>query len=110
MIAVTPHEMETINALLRQYVPEAQVRAFGSRCNGNHKPYSDLDIAVLAPQKLTFNQLTSLRGAFNACPLPYSVDVLDYNAISEEFRNIINQKYTQWAVSSRQSQQRELSQ
>ena len=49
MIDLPPQHLETIRAILRRYLPECEVRAFGSRVTGPAKSYSDLDLAVVHP-------------------------------------------------------------
>ncbi len=93
MIEVSPEQLKTVTDILAQFVPESEVRVFGSRVNGNPKSYSDLDLAVIGREKIPIRLLGQLREAFEACELPFRVDVLDWNAIPESFRNIIQQNY-----------------
>ena len=93
MIDVSPEQLKTVTGILAQFVPECEVRAFGSRVNGNPKPYSDLDLAVIGNEKISIRILGQLREAFEASELSFRVDVLDWNAISESFQNIIAQNY-----------------
>ena len=44
--------METIKRILVEYVGDCEVRAFGSRGNGEASKYSDLDLAVVGPDRL----------------------------------------------------------
>ena len=65
------------------------MRVFGSRINGTAKPYSDLDLAVVGQKALDWRILAKLKEAFQESELPFRVDLLDWNAISDEFRNVI---------------------
>jgi predicted nucleotidyltransferase len=93
MIKATPAQLSAIKDVLARHLPEAEVRAFGSRVSGKPKQYSDLDLAVLAPQKLDATRLEETREAFAESDLPFRVDILDWNAISEEFREVIEASY-----------------
>ena len=91
MIDVTPEQLKTVTDILTQFVPECEVRVFGSRVNGTPQPYSDLDLAVIGKEKIPIRTLGLLREAFEASELPFRVDVLDWNAITESFQNVIEQ-------------------
>ncbi len=93
MIDLSPQQIETVRAILARHVPGCEVRAFGSRVRWTAKSYSDLDLAVLGPKKLKRDQLDALREAFTESDLPFRVDVLDWHAISEQFRTIITERF-----------------
>jgi predicted nucleotidyltransferase len=86
MIAITEAERAMVLAILAEHAPGCRVVAFGSRCKGTHKPYSDLDLAVLAAAPLTIGQWGTLSDAFAESDLPFRVDVVDYRSASESFR------------------------
>ena len=54
---------------------------------------SDLDIVLLGPARLSLGRLAALREAFAESELPIRIDVIDWHAISENFRNIIAAKF-----------------
>jgi len=89
MLDVGPEQLQTITAILRQFVPSCKVLAFGSRVNGQAKTYSDLDLAVIGTAPLPLRVLGQLREAFEASELPFRVDVLDWHAVPESFHAII---------------------
>jgi predicted nucleotidyltransferase len=93
MINVSPRQLETIKRILAEYVGGCEVRVFGSRVNGPAKEYSDLDVAVVSPNKIKLRCKMLLREAFEESDLPFRVDIIDYNAASDEFRTIIDAKY-----------------
>ncbi len=88
-IAVTPAEWEMVRAILQRKLPRHTVWAFGSRVRGNHKPYSDLDLAVIGQTALTIEQLAALSEAFSDSDLPWKVDLVDWANTTEAFRKII---------------------
>jgi type I restriction enzyme S subunit len=93
MIDVSPFQLDTIKKILQKHVPECEVRAFGSRATWTAKDYSDLDLAVVGKAKLSNKVLYALKDDFKESDLSFRVDVLDWNAISKEFRQVIEKKY-----------------
>ncbi len=93
MIAVSPKELEMILGILREHAPGSEVRAFGSRYKKTNTDRSDLDLAIVGQSKLSLATLGALRDAFEESDLPYRVDVLDYHAVSDEFREVIDAGY-----------------
>jgi predicted nucleotidyltransferase len=64
MICVSESELEIILDILRTYVPDCEVRAFGSRYKWMPKEYSDLDIAIVGKEKMILRLLDDIRDAF----------------------------------------------
>lgn len=93
MIDIRPDQMEIVKALLKRHVPEAEVRAFGSRVTGTAKGHSDLDLAIVAGEPLDFRTKVLLEEAFEESDLPFRVDVVDWATVSGEFRRIIERQY-----------------
>ena len=91
MIDLNPHHLETVRRILAEHVPACEVRAFGSRATWTAKDYSDLDLAIVGAGPLHRGALGRLKDAFEDSDLPIRVDVLDWHAISESFRNAIAQ-------------------
>ena len=91
MIDLNPHHLETVRRILTEHVPACEVRAFGSRATWTAKDYSDLDLAIVGAGPLHRGALGRLKDAFEDSDLPIRVDVLDWHAISESFRNAIAQ-------------------
>jgi type I restriction enzyme S subunit len=93
MIDASPQDLTTIKRILAKHLPECEVRAFGSRVSWTAKPYSDLDLVVLGPKKLSRKVLTLIKSAFEESAIPITVDVLDWHRISPEFRENIEKEY-----------------
>ena len=90
MIRLTAQDLEQVTAILRAQVPEYAVWAFGSRVHGrNLKPHSDLDLAILTDQPLSPARVLDLQQACADSDLPFRVDIIDWAAISAEFREVI---------------------
>jgi type I restriction enzyme S subunit len=78
-----------VQALLKSQLADCQVWAFGSRARHAAKPFSDLDLAVLAPTPLSLEQLARINDAFDSSDLTIKVDVVDLQAISNAFKSVI---------------------
>lgn len=59
--------------------PEIEKAAiFGSRAKGNHKPGSDIDIAIFG-ENVSFTTISKLHAILEEeSPMPYFFDVFDY--------------------------------
>jgi len=93
MIDLEPAWLDKLRAIIREYVPDCEVRIFGSRVDGTAKRYSDIDLALVSPEKLDARRLAQLKDALSLSDLPIMVDVLDWSAISPEFRQAIEKRY-----------------
>lgn len=62
---------------------------FGSRAKGRARKYSDIDLAVDSPE-LTDKIKSDLEIYFTDSTIPYEIDIVDLNNISEKFKNIIS--------------------
>lgn len=84
-----------VKLLLRQYVPQAEVWAYGSRVAGTGHEASDLDLAVRNPADLEEETpaVTDLKEAFIESDLPIRVDALDWARIPDDFRLEIQRAY-----------------
>lgn len=90
-IDLRPEWLETVRQLLAEYLPDAEVWAYGSRVNGTAHEGSDLDLVVRNPVDLSQPQpdMSALREAFSESNLPILVDLLDWARIPESFRQEI---------------------
>lgn len=88
-VDMQPAHWAIVQQVLRQHVPGLEVWAFGSRARGTAKPYSDLDLAVVAGAPLPLEILANLADAFSASDLPWKVDVVDWATAGENFQRII---------------------
>ena len=90
MISVSSEEFEIIKNILNSYIKKGKVYAFGSRYKNNNRKFSDFDIAIDMGEKLSFEFLNIVKDAFEESDLPYRVDIIDYNNISDKFKKIID--------------------
>lgn len=94
MIDISPADEMIVNAILKKHVAKCEVRAFGSRHKWMAKSYSNLDLVIVGAAKLDKSVIYALQEAFEESELSFRVDVLDWHAISDEFRAIIEQGYS----------------
>ena len=88
-IAISDTEWNIIRGILRRYIPQYSVWAFGSRARRTHKPFSDLDIAVIGERAIPLSTLAELNEAFSESDLPWKVDIVDWSSVSETFQRLI---------------------
>ncbi len=81
--------LQIVTSLLKEYVPDRPVWAFGSRTFGRARRYSDLDLAVGGETKLDTGTRLDLMDAFDQSMLPIEVDVVDLNEVEDSFRSRI---------------------
>lgn len=91
-INIDHKDLDTIKALLRQYLPGTLVWAYGSRVNQAGHDFSDLDIVVFskpAQQEDVFD----LKMAIEDALLPFRVDLHCWDDLPVSFRNNIKKNY-----------------
>ena len=91
-IHISSAQRQILSALLAQYLPQALVWAFGSRVKGNFRPDSDLDLVVFSKATQSAS-ISELKEALDESLLPFSVDVLVWDEIGQDFREHILEKY-----------------
>lgn len=91
MIDLTPQEFAVVRDILAHHLPGVEVRAFGSRVNATAGKTSDLDLALMTDRPLSLASIGRLRDAFSESDLPFRVDLIDWSAIGEEFREVIRE-------------------
>ncbi len=82
-----------IKSVLREYLDGGKNTAFlfGSRATGEAQKYSDFDIGIEGKplEAMTWFNITE---EFENSNLPYIVEVVDFNKVSEEFRQEAKKK------------------
>lgn len=76
-IALSPAQRQRVRQLIDTVLPGAAVAVFGSRATGRARPFSDLDLLLIDPPRLSWRQRADLRDAFEASELPFSVDLVE---------------------------------
>jgi predicted nucleotidyltransferase len=80
---LTATDLEAITTVLGSKPRVDKAIIFGSRAKGNHKPGSDVDIA-LKGNELTFDDVAGISYLLNEeTSMPYKFDILNYHTIKE---------------------------
>ena len=95
MIDLRSRDAVILKALLRTYVPEAEVWAYGSRVKGSNHAGSDLDLVVRNIVALDVPQrgIGPLRDAIEDSNIPFLIDLHDWALIPEHFRRQITDRH-----------------
>lgn len=93
-ITLQKEALDITTAILRKHLPSScKVWIFGSRAKGLARRFSDLDLAIDANQTpLPQKTMALLLDDFEESDLPYKVDIIDWNCISNDFRLIIQKE------------------
>jgi predicted nucleotidyltransferase len=73
-----------------------QVFLYGSRARNTARKTSDVDIALLAANKLPDGFIAHLRELIEESTIPYQVDIIDLNEVDNDFRQKILQEAKPW--------------
>jgi len=103
LLEIAPAEAGIIRDILADALPVGcKVWVFGSRAAGKAHRGSDLDLALEGQAgPLPAVTLSRLRDAFTESRLPYTVDVLDLNAVGDDFRGMIRRQAVPFPVRDR---------
>lgn len=93
MIQLAPEHLAIVREILDRRLPGREVWVFGSRARGTARPPSDLDLAVIGPTPLDGRLLAETEGDFSDSDLPFRVDLVDWAAAGERFREIIRDRH-----------------
>lgn len=89
MIDISEKNLDIVLDIIKDLVPNSEVRVFGLRYKGNAKPYSDLDLVIVSKEQLDWKIIPELKEAFQESDLPFRVNVLDQSNIENSFKTII---------------------
>ena len=78
-------QKQEVAALLKRYLPDTEVWAYGSRLTHTAHRHSDLDLVAFAVEEQG-PALAALREAFEESSLPFRVDLFAWAEIPQRFR------------------------
>lgn len=86
--------VEAVKKILFQFLDPQKDKAFifGSWAVGNARALSDIDIGIQSSRSIPDNIFYDLEEAFEESDLPYIVEVIYFNTVSEKFKAIARQK------------------
>ena len=103
-VDIRPDHLGMVQDILREHLPAGiKVWVFGSRANWTTKDSSDLDLAVEGAGILDYKAMVGLEVALEESDLPYTVDVVDLNAVSYEFKKIVEEQRIPFPSKGRQA-------
>lgn len=82
IFGLAEHHYRDIVQVFRRYPNIEQVLIFGSRAKGTDKPYSDFDLAVVAPN-MTEQEFSRLWNELDALELVFKLDVLHWDKLGQ---------------------------
>jgi predicted nucleotidyltransferase len=76
--------------IIRRYLPDPayKIFLFGSRARGIAHERSDIDIGMEGPLPVPYEILASIAAEIEESPTLYSVDVVDFKRVPEQFRAV----------------------
>jgi predicted nucleotidyltransferase len=72
---------------------------FGSRALGNNHEMSDIDISILGNKPLPVSIKLNLEQELEDCIVPFKVDIIDFNGVSDKFKKYALEKIEIWNLS-----------
>lgn len=90
MIDLAVDQLQQVRDIVRRHVRGGEVFAFGSRASGRARKFSDLDLMIKVSGGLPWRTLADLRESFEASDLPITVDVVDWDSCTAQFRALVN--------------------
>jgi uncharacterized protein len=85
-------------AIIKKHVPECKIFLFGSRAKGTHQPTSDIDIALHCNNEIEFNVIGKIKEDVEESVIPFFVDIVDINAVSDEMKQQIKNDGILWTI------------
>lgn len=93
LVDINPDHANVVQEILRKNLPSGvAVWVFGSRADWTTKDYSDLDLALEGYSALDQSTIVEIKTAFEESDLPYKVDIIDLNQVSDSFRQIVEDR------------------
>lgn len=65
---------------------------FGSRIIGNNSPTSDLDVGIEGETPVPDDLLRSIKSRCAGIPTLYTIDIVDFSILSQDFKNVAKSK------------------
>lgn len=65
---------------------------FGSRVTGTHTATSDLDVGIEGVCSVPENILRLIKAKCDAIPTLYTIDIVDFSVLSEDFKKVAKEK------------------
>ncbi|HGY56954.1 MAG TPA: nucleotidyltransferase domain-containing protein [Caldithrix abyssi] len=89
---------DRIIKIIREIIPDPQLKIilYGSRARGDAHATSDFDIAIDLSEKIPARFISRIKEKLENSDIPYKVDIVDLNGISEELKQRIIREGKLW--------------
>jgi predicted nucleotidyltransferase len=91
-MVLAEEQRNIVRNIVQSTVPGAKLWIFGSRATGHARPYSDLDLLLTYPTRLTWLQRVTLKDAFESSDLPFCVDVVESGTLAPAVASRVEQE------------------
>lgn len=88
-IALSAAQRLLLRQIVHQVLPQARVAVFGSRVTGRSRPFSDVDLLLIEPARLSWQQRVTLQEALEASDLPFRTDIVEAASLGVDLRQRI---------------------
>lgn len=88
-IHLDPKHLNLVRKIIEKHGLSQVTYVFGSRARGDHKKYSDLDLLLKQENSLETSALVALKNDFESSDLPFTVDIVEWSKIAEDFKKNI---------------------
>jgi len=75
---------------------DVKIILFGSRARGDFVNTSDVDVGIITGKRFNKKKLILLREYIEELNIPYKVEIVDFSAVSEEFKKIALKEAIVW--------------
>lgn len=93
---VTEKDRQVLIRIITKYLPKTKIYLFGSRAREDHALESDIDIALDNNNKIESSILSSIREGVEESTIPFTVDIIDLNNVSNDFKKQILKNGKSW--------------
>ena len=90
MIDLEKKYLDFVKQTIASYLKDYKLYIFGSRTKNKAKEYSDIDLAIDSTE-LTPKIKSKIEAFFEDSTLPYEVDIIDLNNVTESFKQLIKE-------------------
>lgn len=96
MTASPIKHQEKIIKIVEMFYPHAKIYLFGSYARNEARRTSDIDLAIDAGIKIPLEEKHMIANMIDALNLVQNVDIVDLNAIADDFRTTIMKDAVAW--------------
>ncbi len=90
LIDLDADQLRMVKEIINRYIPDKKVWVYGSRVTQEAQETSDLDLVVF---DCNSDEVYDLKETFLESDVLVSVDIMDWESISDSFKENIKRKY-----------------